>query len=49
MMLALCLPAACDGYDRAISISGLSKSYALPGLRIGWLSTKQADWMEEVA
>jgi aspartate/methionine/tyrosine aminotransferase len=44
---ALCLPAACDGYERAISISGLSKSYALPGLRIGWLSTKQADWMEE--
>jgi aspartate/methionine/tyrosine aminotransferase len=30
---------ACDLYERAVSLSGLSKSYALPGLRIGWLAT----------
>ena len=32
------LPAAVDCYERAISLSGLSKSYALPGLRLGWLA-----------
>jgi aspartate/methionine/tyrosine aminotransferase len=32
------LPAACDLYDKAISLSGLSKSYALAGLRVGWLA-----------
>lgn len=31
------LPAAADVYEHAVSLSGLSKSYALPGLRIGWL------------
>jgi aspartate/methionine/tyrosine aminotransferase len=31
------LPAACDVYDRALSLNTVSKSYGLPGLRIGWL------------
>ena len=31
------LPAAVDAYpERGISLGGLSKSYGLPGLRIGW-------------
>jgi len=30
------LPAACDLYERAISLNTVSKSYGLPGLRIGW-------------
>ena len=29
-----------DLYERGISLSGLSKSFALPGLRIGWLAMR---------
>lgn len=38
------LSAACAWaeYPRGISLSGLSKTYALPGLRIGWLATRDA-------
>ncbi|MGZ4184637.1 MAG: aminotransferase class I/II-fold pyridoxal phosphate-dependent enzyme [Solirubrobacteraceae bacterium] len=31
------LPAACDTYERAVSLGSISKTYGLPGLRIGWL------------
>lgn len=34
------LPAACDVYEKAITLSGLSKAFALPGLRIGWLASQ---------
>jgi aspartate/methionine/tyrosine aminotransferase len=34
------LPAACDLYERAISLGSISKSYGLPGLRLGWLSSR---------
>ncbi len=33
------LPAVCDLYENSISLSGLSKAYGLPGLRLGWLTT----------
>ena len=33
------LPAACDVSDRAVSVGVMSKSYGLPGLRIGWVAT----------
>lgn len=32
------LPSACDLYERAIVLAGLSKAYGLPGLRTGWLA-----------
>ncbi len=32
------LPAACEIYDRAVSLAGLSKAFGLPGLRSGWLA-----------
>jgi aspartate/methionine/tyrosine aminotransferase len=34
------LPAACDLYDRAISLGTVSKAHGLPGLRIGWLACR---------
>ncbi len=37
------LPAAADLYDRALSLSGLSKAFGLPGLRIGWLASRAAE------
>ncbi|MFN8493555.1 MAG: aminotransferase class I/II-fold pyridoxal phosphate-dependent enzyme [Caldilineaceae bacterium] len=36
------LPALCDLYEQGISLAGLSKAFALPGLRIGWLATQDA-------
>jgi aspartate/methionine/tyrosine aminotransferase len=42
------LPAACDHDPRAVSLGSISKSYGLPGLRIGWLVTRDADLREAV-
>jgi aspartate/methionine/tyrosine aminotransferase len=40
------LPAACDLDERAVSLGSISKSYGLPGLRIGWLVTRDASLRE---
>jgi len=40
------LPAVCDLYERGISLSGLSKAFGLPGLRIGWLATREVGLVE---
>jgi aspartate/methionine/tyrosine aminotransferase len=40
------LPPICDLYEKGISLSGLSKSMALPGLRIGWLAARDRDVVE---
>jgi aspartate/methionine/tyrosine aminotransferase len=37
------LPPVADIYERGISLSGLSKSFALPGLRIGWLAMRDTN------
>lgn len=34
------LPAACDLLPNGVSLGSISKSYGLPGLRIGWLVTR---------
>ena len=36
------LPSAADRYERAIVLSGLSKTHGLPGLRAGWLVVHDA-------
>ena len=43
------LPSACDLYENAVSLFGMSKSFALPGLRIGWLSSKNKELMKQIA
>lgn len=40
------LPSVADVYERGISLFGFSKSFGLPGLRIGWLTTKNRKLME---
>lgn len=42
------LPSASDIYENAISLFGMSKSFALPGLRIGWLSSKNQKLMQKI-
>jgi aspartate/methionine/tyrosine aminotransferase len=37
------LPAACDTYERAVSLGSMSKTYGLPGLRLGWLATRDPE------
>jgi aspartate/methionine/tyrosine aminotransferase len=36
---AALLPAAVDLYEHAISLGSMSKTYGLPGLRLGWLAS----------
>lgn len=40
------LPAACEAYERAVSLGSMSKTYGLPGLRLGWLATRNADILQ---
>jgi aspartate/methionine/tyrosine aminotransferase len=40
------LPAACELYERAVSLGSMSKTYGLPGLRLGWLATRNADILQ---
>jgi aspartate/methionine/tyrosine aminotransferase len=43
------LEPACDLYDGAVSLFGVSKSFALAGLRIGWLVTQNRALLRELA
>ncbi|PYT50487.1 MAG: aminotransferase [Acidobacteria bacterium] len=37
------LPAACEGYERGVSLGSMSKTYGLPGLRLGWLASRDPE------
>ncbi len=41
------LPAAASLYEKAVSINCLSKSFGLPGLRIGWLASQDEDVVQK--
>ena len=43
------LPAICDVYENGISIGGMSKAFALPGLRICWTATKNKEILNQIA
>lgn len=43
------LPAAADATERGISLGVMSKSFALAGLRIGWLATRDRGLLERCA
>jgi aspartate/methionine/tyrosine aminotransferase len=42
------LPQAAELSDPAVSLNVMSKSYGLPGLRIGWLATRRRDLLERL-
>lgn len=42
------IPAACDLYENAVSLWGMSKTFGLAGLRIGWLASQNADLLLKV-
>ena len=43
------LPSACERYDNAVSLYGLSKAFGLPGLRIGWVVSKNKKILDRMA
>lgn len=46
---AATLPSAAELYPRSIALGGLSKSFALPGLRMGWLVSQDLALLDQVA
>lgn len=43
------LPAACEIYERGVSLGVTSKSLGLAGLRIGWIATRDRGLLERIA
>jgi aspartate/methionine/tyrosine aminotransferase len=42
------LPAAASLYERAVSIGGLSKTFGLPGVRVGWVVSHDRELLGEM-
>jgi aspartate/methionine/tyrosine aminotransferase len=43
------LPAAVDLYEHGISLGVMSKSFALAGLRVGWVASRNTDLLQRAA
>ena len=43
------IPGFGDIYEHGVSLGVMSKAYGLPGLRIGWIATKNQEILEKVA
>lgn len=43
------LPPACEIYDNAVSLFGMSKTFGMAGVRIGWVVTKDKDLYTKMA
>lgn len=43
------LPQVADVYERGVSINGLSKSFGLPGLRVGWVGCQDNAALQRMA
>ncbi len=43
------IPSIADVYENGVAVGVMSKSYGLPGLRIGWLASKNSKILEKVA
>lgn len=41
-------PPLVDVYEKGISVGSLSKLYAMPGVRVGWLASRDLDFMDRV-
>ncbi len=42
------MPQIADAYEKGLSLNVMSKAYGLPGLRIGWLATKDKALLQEI-
>ncbi len=43
------LPSACEVYDRAVSLFGMSKTFGVAGVRIGWVVTRDIELFAQMA
>jgi len=41
------MPSIADAYEKGISLNVMTKSFGLAGLRIGWLATRDVNFLEE--
>jgi aspartate/methionine/tyrosine aminotransferase len=43
------LPSACEEYEKAVSLFGMSKTFGMAGARIGWLATRDRELYAKLA
>ena len=46
--MSLRLPQVADVYEKGLSLNVMSKTYGLPGLRIGWIATKDHELLQQM-